>query len=74
MHIFLLNTWQLALQLVGLLVLADIEFGSESTNGGGEAADATSTSGGGVIIEKAEERGEVAIWETGKEIYVVGMM
>ena len=53
-HVLLLNARELALELVGVGVLADVEFGLVGADGGvgGEAARRM----GVVVVEKAEER------------------
>ena len=62
-HIFLVEAGKFALELVGLFVLADVEFGLEGADGGVEAACALSV----VVVEETEEGVHVAAWEACEE-------
>ena len=62
-HIFLVDAGKFALELVGLFVLTDVEFGLEGADGGVEAAGAL----GVVVVEETEERVYVVAWEACEE-------
>lgn len=64
--VLLIEAGQLALKLVGFFVLADVEFGVEGSNGGGESAAAL-----GVVVEQTEEWSDVVVWEALEERHVV---
>ncbi len=65
--VFLVDAGQFALELVGFFVLADVEFGVEGADGGGDAAAAAL----GVVIEETEEWSDVVVWEAWEERHFV---
>lgn len=62
--VLLIETGQFALELVGVFVLADIEFRLEGADGGvGEPTEAL----GVVVVDQSEELGHFVIWEAWEE-------
>ena len=65
-HVLLLDAGEFALEFIGGLVLADVEFGLEGADGGvgGEGAGVAV---GGVVVEEAEEGSHFGVGEAGEE-------